>query len=369
MVTARERVTLKVGSRLYEGWKSVRITAGVERAARDFEISISDKWWEAKPQPRLAGWKIDEGAACQVLIGGQLVLTGWIDTTASSMSAEDHTITVSGRSKTGDLIDCSAIIPNSQMLAGTLPSIAAKLAKPFGVGVKGGGGDAFPDFTVQQGEGVYEIIERLSRVRGFLVCDDEGGNLVLASAGAGGHAGELRLGERGNVEAATATRSIADRFSSYTVKFQDGQWGDVAGGAAIGVLATIKDPGVPRYRPKIILAETGQGGTDLAIRRGKWECARRAGRGTQIRATVLGWRDAGGGLFRPNSIAPVILPPLGLSASLLIAEVSYLMDEGGATRCEMTLGPVAAYEPEPSSMGGGKWTDVVAEVAETKQVR
>jgi prophage tail gpP-like protein len=368
MVQARERVTLKVGKRLYNGWKTIRITAGVERAARDFEIGLSERWAEGSP-PKIVGWSIAEGSACQVLIGGVVVLTGWIDTVARSISDSDHSISVSGRSKTGDLVDCAAIIPNSQMLSGTLPGIASRLAAPFGLSVSGGGGDAFPDFTVQQGETVYEIIERLSRVRGFLVCDDEGGNLVLASAGGGGRAGSIRDGKDANVKSAATIRSLADRFSTYTIKFQDGQWGDVAGGAAIGVLATIKDEAVTRYRPKVILAETGQGGTDLAVKRGKWECARRAGRGTQVRVTMRGWRDDGGALWGPNAIASVSLGGLEVSGALLIAEVSYQMDEGGGTRCELTLGPVAAYQPEPATMGGNKWTDVRAEIAETKQVR
>ena len=355
-------VIVRVGGMAYEGWKSVRITRGVSRCAGDFEVSLTERW-----AGRDSPWIITEGAGCSVQIGGETVITGYVDSYQPSFSRDDHTVTVAGRSRTCDVVDCSAICPNSQILAGTLQSIAARLCAPFGVAVSMTEGDdfIFPDTTINQGETCFEIIERLSRVRGFLVCDDAGGNLVLARAGAGGGAGAIRQG--GNILSASGCLSIAERFSDYTIKFQDAQWGDTAGGSAAGVLATVGDPGVSRYRPKILIAEAGQGGTDLAARRGKWEAARRAGQGTRARISVQGWRDGAGQLWRPNSIASVSSPWLGISADLLIADVTYRLDAQGSVT-EMVLGPKAAYEPEPSGFGG-KWTDVQASVGRVEESR
>ncbi|WP_369603897.1 phage baseplate assembly protein, partial [Klebsiella quasipneumoniae] len=37
-------VTLSAGGYDYAGWKSVRISAGLERQARDFELGITWSW-------------------------------------------------------------------------------------------------------------------------------------------------------------------------------------------------------------------------------------------------------------------------------------------------------------------------------------
>nr|WP_249942232.1 hypothetical protein [Escherichia coli] len=42
-------------------------------------------------------------------INGQTVISGWLDQVNQSISATRYQITISGRDKTGDLVDCSAV--------------------------------------------------------------------------------------------------------------------------------------------------------------------------------------------------------------------------------------------------------------------
>ena len=49
-----------------------------------------------------------EGLACEVRLGGEVVVTGYIDDYEPDLTETTSTICVEGRSRTGDLVDCSA---------------------------------------------------------------------------------------------------------------------------------------------------------------------------------------------------------------------------------------------------------------------
>ena len=70
-------VRLVVNGEEFGGWKSVRITPGIERQARDFDLSVTDVWPGRSEVPR----RIRPFDACQVFIGSDLVLTGYVDAT------------------------------------------------------------------------------------------------------------------------------------------------------------------------------------------------------------------------------------------------------------------------------------------------
>ncbi|MFW0827811.1 phage baseplate assembly protein, partial [Cronobacter dublinensis] len=90
-------VFLRVNGREWGGWTSVRISAGVDRAARDFNVEITRQWpgaTESTPQ-------IKNGDAVEVRIGDDLVLTGWIEATPVRYDARSLSMAIVGRSKTG----------------------------------------------------------------------------------------------------------------------------------------------------------------------------------------------------------------------------------------------------------------------------
>jgi prophage tail gpP-like protein len=98
-----ERVTLAMNGTLYGGWKDISIGAGIERCARDFTLSITARW----PGQDTA-IAVRQGDRCEVRIGDDLVLTGWVY--ASPVRHDPHNVErgVSGRSLTSDIVDCSA---------------------------------------------------------------------------------------------------------------------------------------------------------------------------------------------------------------------------------------------------------------------
>lgn len=124
------KVELRVNGAFYGGWKTIRIERGIEQIAGTFELSVTDRWAEQS-----AVRQINPGQPCEVRIDEAVVITGYVDTVAPQYDKQQHTITVSGRDKTGDLVDCSAIHKSGQWSGRKLDQIAADLCQPFGITV------------------------------------------------------------------------------------------------------------------------------------------------------------------------------------------------------------------------------------------
>ncbi|TWA90693.1 prophage tail gpP-like protein [Azospirillum brasilense] len=368
MTDDRNRVRLLVNGTDFGGWKSVGIAAGIDRQARDFDLSVTDRW-PGSDVPR----RIAPGDACQVFIGADLVLTGYVDGTPISYDAKSVTVGVKGRSKTADLVDCSAIHEPGQFKGRKVEQIAAELAAPYGVAVLAAVDTGAPiaDHQIQQGESVFESIDRMLKLRALLSTDDADGRLVLTRAGSARAATDLVVGE--NVLTGSASLDCKDRFSEYRIKGQrtadgagDEDAGDDGDGPDIGaftadaaatsqVAAVQADTGIKRKRVLVIVAD-GQPDGGTARERARWEAAHRAGKSFETSYTVQGWRQADGRLWVPNELVRVRDPIIGFDLEMLISAVSYSLSESGSVTT-LTVAPKAAYEllPEtPQAKGKGK---------------
>jgi prophage tail gpP-like protein len=136
------------------------------------------------------------------------------------------------------------------------------------------------------------------------------------------------------------------RYSEYRVMIQSMERSDDQGPGG-DILATAKDPNVPRTRIMALVSESGFGGQQVGIARGQWEAATRAGRGKQLKVTTDTWRDSAGALYEPNTLIEVDIPALKITAQTwIIGEVTYRKDETG-THCDLTIMPPDAFEVEP----------------------
>ena len=404
-ISAADVVRLVVNGSEYGGWKAVRITAGIERQARDFELEVTDRWPGQTDVPR----RIQPGDACQVYIGTDLVLTGYVDATPIKYDSKSVGVGVKGRSKTADLVDCCPI-PSGESLNGvSLPwrdivgkngvlgqivappaksaaqwrqqkmeVIAAALAAPYGVRVVAevDTGKAIPDHSVQIGESVFESIDRMMRQRHVLSTDNEQGDLVFIDVGSAGRAGTaIELGA--NVLAGSTDLDYKGVFSDYIVKGQragndDGYASDVSeeeGDATddsstdvVGETATASDARAKRRRV-LVIKQTGQADDGSCKDRAEYERAHRAAKALQTSYTVVGWRQADGSLWRPNMIVRVRDPLIGFDTEMVIAEITWVMDREGL-RSEIRVGPRDGYVTKAAQLkkslkGGGKdWIDI-----------
>lgn len=366
----------------YVGWTSLRVSRAIDRMASDFHLQLTQRW-AGKTLPR-----VREFDAAQILFGDDVMLTGYVDSVQVSGDANSHTVAISGRSKTEDVIDCTPDIPGGTYAGYRLDAIARDIAGRFGIDVvvQADVGEAFPEVAIERHETGFAFLERLSRLRGVLLSDDEHGRLLLTRAGAERASGRIKLGE--NVQGYSVELSSSKRFSEYRVKTQAGavfglnlrpitapeppdrdHGTSVADQqAAAAAYADEHEPlqtqantvtsgiaydyGVPRFRPHTIIAESALDAPG-AQARASWQARYNAARSQSLHVDLAGWRQADGAVWRHNRIVPVEIQGAEIEQDLLIATVSWELSAAGRMT-RMTLGPIDGYTPDPGQVKARK---------------
>lgn len=347
-------VQLRIDGQAYGGWKQISVERGIEACCNAFELSVTERWAgqdTARP--------IRPGVACEIAIDGEIVITGFVDDVAIAHSATDHTVTVRGRDKTADLVDCSAVHRTGAWSNVALAQIAADVARPFGVQVvvETDIGAAFPQWQIQEGETAFECIERAARMRGVLLTTSAAGALVLTRASSAHSGAALVLGQ--NLKSASGTFTTRDRYSAYTVKGTMPGTDLTTPEQHASPSAAALDEGVTRYRPLVVVAEDN-GDPSVLADRAAWERNVRYGRAARVDAVVQGWR-AGRGLWTPNTLVRYQDSFMGLDGDLLIANARLTLDgEGFSAQLALTrreafdVAPLPLKKQKKSKSGGAQ---------------
>lgn len=337
--------TLAIDGVDYSGWTAIRVSRQMECLATSFDISFSELWaGSEQPMP------IIEGIACTLKLGTEDVVVGYVDESSINYDANQHSMSVTGRSRTGDLVDCGAIyaLGKGQWRNQTLATIADDLCSPFGIGVvvnhitTGGALEApFRRFALQDSETVHEALERACRMRGVLMMTDGSGQLVFTRSGSTRTRTVIQRGV--NVLTGARMGSWKERFSQYIVKCQIAG-DDFINAEGATTIKTSLDEEVDRYRPLIVQAEGQETGTQLQ-KRADWERNIRAGRSQRLSYTVQGWENDEG-LWEPNVLVQVKDPWLRVDAELIIVSACQTKSEQGTTT-ELELCDPKALTVEP----------------------
>jgi len=326
-----DKVTLYAAGNIYEGWETVRLSRALTAIAGTFSLQLT---WQYQGDVSAYDAFIDgllTGDECAVDIGNDRLITGYLDDFIPSYDDSTITISVSGRDKTADLVDCSVVHSSGQFKQLTLLQIATTVCSPFGIEVinETEVGELFKRVQVEQGETASEFLTRLAQQRGVLLTTNGLGQLVITRASKTRSEVALILGA--NVKAARGNFSRKQRFSDYIIKATGGaSWVDaeVLENAG-GIKATITDSDVSRYRPMIIVNDevsTAEGAT----LRGKWERQRAISRSNTAEYTLTGWRNPEtGNLFKMNCVAPVTDEIMKIDRDMLISSILFSETEKG----------------------------------------
>ena len=334
-----DEITLSINGSTYGGWKATDATRSIESLCGSFNVSLMDKWYEGQMPIQ-----IQPGDACQVMIGDEPIITGFVDSVSPAISAADHSITISGRDKTCDLVDCSAEIDTYEIIGQDLAALANLICGRFGIAVqvKTDVGEPFVRFAVQPGETAFACLERAAKQRGVLLTASEDGALVLSAKGVFEESGDALIYGK-NIKSASAVFDAKDRFSEYMVNGQTPAFDDGADDPYHDQIGKARDPNVMRYRPLILTAESWTD-PDAAKTRAENECCCRAGKSFRVNAQVVGWRQSSGVLWKPGLKVEVTAPPLYLENSeLAVGTVRYSFSDGDGAITELELTRPDAY--------------------------
>jgi prophage tail gpP-like protein len=358
-----DNVTLYINGMSYSGWQTVSIQRSIDAIAMGFSISLTEKWtYSGIVRP------IREGDSCILKIGNDKIIEGYIDDVDPTFTKDTHSIKVTGRSKAGDLIDCSVDGQKWEFNKQPLENIIQAILYSFGLKVtkRCDTGDVFSatddpaeKFGIEQGETAFEAIDRACKMRGVLPISDASGNIELVRAGSDYCADDLVVGK--NIEYVNGHFSMKGRYSKYTVKGQSPGNDFFSGEKISRVAGTSTDPNVKRYRPLVIMAETIVN-NKLATARADWEASVRAGKAGTITVGVTGWRMSNGELWPINKMVDVDIPQLQINnAPLLISSTNFNLDKESGKVAELTLCRQDAYNPEYWKQKKSKpdeWADV-----------
>lgn len=367
----KDAVVIRVGTTIYNAWQTVSITKNIDSISSTFTVGMLDKWREKGDL-----WPLGPGELAQVLIGKNVVMNGFIDKMEVEVSNEDRQMSISGRDKTGDLVDTSALseTKKNQFKNVTVKDLADHYCSLYGIKVINKANDLgkkFTIFTVKQGETVFEVLERAAKLRGLLLVSSFSGDLVITNR-AGGNieavpssknlkkehdfladakkvialarsSVDLKQGE--NILFASANYDNTERFQQYVVKGQSHGTDTLWGLHVTSPVAAAFDQGVKRYRPLIVVAEGNVKILDCQ-KRAAWEATTRAAKACEISITVQGWLKPDGSLWDVNTLASVDAGFVGVGGqNLLIRGVTFTKDTRG-TLTTLKLTRPDAFNPK-----------------------
>lgn len=331
-------VELKVDGKIFSGWTSVTVNRSIETMAGYFDLGVN-----VQTSTDLSS--LAPGKPFTLSIDGQTVITGYTDGRRRQIGADSMKITIAGRDKTADLIDCAAIYKGGQWKKRTLEQIARDLCQPYGVAVRWELTDAesaapFTSFTLDHSETVYEALGRAARARGVLITSNAAGDLVFTRADES-HSDRLVLGE--NLLSVDFDEDYRDRFSEYTVKGHgrsNGKVGDTVDARTIASQkGTATDSAITRYRPMIILADS-KIDTQSATARALREQRRRLAKSVTFEAQLDGWTRSNGQIWMPNILAEIDASKFAIQTGpLLVSKVVLTLDDREGVKTTLTLAP------------------------------
>jgi prophage tail gpP-like protein len=351
------KVALRVNGKEYDGWKSARVTRGIETVSGSFELEVSDRWKD-QDQP----WSIFEEDECTVLIDGVPVITGYVDRRSLSLGPEEHTLRVEGRDKTGDLVDCSAMLQQWEFKNINVLTLAKKVAEPYGINVSVQAGvipRPVKKLSIDPGDSSFEVIEKACRLAALLPVSDGAGGLLLTRAGLSRTSTALVQGE--NILQASAEFDATGKHRTYAVLGQHQGSEDFFGPSTTELKGFAEDLTVRRAARTLLIRPEGNVTAEQAKTRAQWEATVRRARGDTASITVQGWTQASGTLWPVNALVSVRAPFLGIDGDALIVQATYSIGEGGTTTT-LSLKPPDSFKPESSyetGTGNNYWREIV----------
>lgn len=331
----KDAVTFYVNNKVFDGFKTVKIARNLTSLTGTFSIVVTDKWRVDQED-----FEIKPGDRIHCHLGKTALFEGYVDKLSLSLNGTSRNITIEGRDKTQDIVDCS-ITTSSEFNDLTFTGIATQLLKSFNIKVlpQVSVGAKFPKFSVRQGETIFEALDRAAKERQLILLSSTHGNLVIQKRG--NQRANTELIEGINVLAAAVSFDNTQRFSNYIVK-----------GQSTGLIGNPKDQtqnrgeaidgGLGRFRPIIIIAENAVD-NDGAQKRAEFESTFRAAKAMQVNVTVVGWKQKDGSLWEVNQLVQVDIRSIGIKQQLLIQKVKFDQSENGR-RVEMELIRPDAFE-------------------------
>lgn len=339
MSAVPELVTLIVDGQALQGWQSVRVQRSVEAAVISFDLGASNPAWSSDAkilrnssrveiQTRPDG-ELGPGAFAFSL--GDPLCTGFVDVYDSQTGpGANRAVSISGRSAAADACDCEPVKHKTGYVKDKDLIGVAKEFDEWGLDFRSDQSlDKIPKVQRVPGEPLFATLERETRRLGLFLMGEPDGSVNITKGASGQAAGALVEGQL----PLKSFRLVDEMRLAYSEAIVRGQQAIGTDEKELRQEQRATNGGFgSRYRPYLLFNEGSNSDGELK-KRAAWELTRRNGARLQVHANVAAWRDAGGQLWAPRTLVPVMLPSEDLSLALAIHTVVFnqVMGEGEGT--------------------------------------
>lgn len=360
-------ITIQVGGVEYGLFTNALVSIRLDALSNTFSFSATSN------QAQLLPFRL--GEACQVLVDGDPVVTGFIELINVDGDSSTHTIDIQGRDKTGDLLDSGiASLPDLRPPI-SLSDICKRVIAHIGSDIAVVSEFAPPPFTKAEdlaapepGQNAFEFLEGKARKRQVLLTSNGTGDLVITrSSGAEVDATILhRVDDNdNNVIRYSTSYDSTGRFNIYKFVSQLNPIALINAGTSsnaqiVNQTAQSTDNAVRAGRQYVLVAENASSSSDQK-ERADWEANIRKARGNVYSATVHGFRNQSGELWGVNQLVQVIDDYADIDSRMLVNSVQFSVDpeqDGEGSQTVLSCVEKNAYtleleEPVTDKVGAG----------------
>ena len=333
-------IEIQVDGIRYSQFVSASVNFRLDALSDSFQFQATSE--EGKPLP------FKGGEACVVVVDGEKVLTGNIEIVEANYSAREHSISISGRDKTGDVVDSTLDSISDIRAPISLKSIIQKVLDQIGLSSSISVIDNVnpDDFNPAEdiaspdpGQGAFQFLEKYSRKRQTLLSSDSNGNIVITDSSGENIDSRIRHvvgGSENNVIKGNVSYDTTGRYNLYKLSSALNMVAlNVAAFIPIGDIVSqkgsVSDEDIRAGRQLILLSEDSFS-NEQNKDRAEWELNIRKARGAVYSVVVDGFRGTNGDLWEINKIVSVIDDFAGINSRMLVNTVSFSFDlDGGST--------------------------------------
>lgn len=224
----RKEVSFKVNNKIYKGFEKMTISKSIDNISHTFTAEM----YNGK---NLA---INGNDSIEILLDGEIFFSGYIEDYDLKISDTKSPLSIAGRSRTCDLVDCM-IETNKLYNQQDAKQIIEDMVKPFGITVSTELAlEPILQFKTKVAETFFNAINRLCKENNILPICKSDGNIILSKNNNEQHSKVLKEGDLKSID---FKQKFTSRYSSYTYK-KEGSYFDVTDGK-------IEDAEIKRYRP------------------------------------------------------------------------------------------------------------------------
>lgn len=334
---------IEVNGVQYAGFTNASASKALDNLSSTFSFNAASN--DGTPAP------FRGGEECRVLIDKELFLTGFIEIVEVGGDAGSHKISITGRDKTGDYLDSTLGSINDIRSGITLKELIELTLIQLGSNLKvvQQKGLIIEPFVDTQdlaspdiGQNAFEFAENLARKRQVLLSSTPEAEILITQSEGNKIDAFLRHkidDNTNNVKSDSFSFDSTGRFNVYRISTQSNLVTSVNSGESsnsdiVNQLGQIKDDDIRPGRQFVLLAENAGANP---FNRAKWQRDIDRARGNVYSATVKGFRNQIGDIWKVNTIINVTSDYAGISADMLVHSVEFNLSNTGGRSTVLSL--------------------------------